>query len=196
MAEVICPLPQPLKATTHVRSTLLCASIQSLRNRGLYESYLSHLTPAQREEVHALTAGSWLPIDRAVVHYEACDRLDLERSQRIEIGGDVGQRIQQSLVSIIVRLSREGGLTPWSVVSRAEKLRQQTWQGGGIRVCKIGPKDASLEWLEQPCARYAHFRLGLQGILKAVCELYCRRAFVTEDPQPNHEALILRVSWA
>lgn len=196
MAEVIVPLASRVERTTRVRSTLLCASIQSLRSRQLYEPYLAELTAAERTEVHALTAGIWLPVERALTHYAACDRLHLERSQRIEIGTDVGHRIQQSLVSVIVRLTREGGMTPWSVVSRAEKLRQQTWDGGGIRVAKLGPKDAHLEWVGQPCARSPHFRLGFQGILKTLCELYCRRAFVTEDSPTDDDTLSVRVAWA
>ncbi len=196
MPEVIVPLATPLERTTRVRSTLLCASIQSLRSRQLYESYLAELTPSERADVHALTAGMWLPVDRALTHYAACDRLPLSRSQRLEIGTDVGHRIQQSLVSVIVRLTREGGMTPWSVLSRAEKLRLQTWDGGGIRVAKLGPKDAHLEWVGQPCARSAHFRFGFHGILKTVCELYCRRAFVSEDVPTNGDTLSVRVAWA
>lgn len=196
MAEVLVPFPEPLAPTTNVRSTLLCASIQSLRNRGLYEHYLQALTPEQQKDVQALTAGVWLPIERAVEHYRACDRLPLTKEQRIEIGGDVAQRIQQSLISVIVRLSREGGMTPWSVVTNAEKLRQRSWQGGGIRVSKLGPKDAMLEWGEQPCACSVHFRLGFLGILKSLTELYARRAFVSEDPPPNDCTVIARLSWA
>lgn len=175
---------------------MLCASIQSLRNRSLYEQYLERLAAPDRDEIHALTAGIWLPVKRALVHYAACDALLLERTDRIEIGTDVGQRIQQSLVSVIVRLSREGGMTPWSVITRADKLRQQTWQGGGLKVEKLGPKDARLLWAAQPCARSIHFRLGFHGILKTLVELYCRRAFVTEDTPTDDDNLSVRIAWA
>ncbi len=196
VAEVLVPFPEPLEPSTQVRSTLICASIQSLRQRGLYDAYLEGLTAPQREEVQALTAGLWLPIDRALVHYGACDRLPLERSQRIEIGGDVANRIQQSLVSVIVRLTREGGMSPWSVLGSAEKLRARTWRGGGIRVKKLGPKDAQLEWAEMPCARSPHFRYGFTGILRSLCDLYARRTFVSEDSQSNDSTIVVRVSWA
>lgn len=179
-----------------VRSTLICASIQSLRQRGMYEAYQRELTPEQREEVQALTAGLWLPVDRAVWHYSACDRLPLEKSLRVEIGGDVASRIQQSLVSVIVRLTREGGMTPWSVLTNAQKILFRSWQGGGIRVTKLGPKDALLEWAEQPCARSLHFRLGFTGVLKSLCELYSRRTYATEEPQAIPTTVAVRLAWA
>lgn len=196
MPEILVPFPSPLSPTTEVRSTLLCASVQSLRTRKLFDRYLSELTPQQQSDVHALTPGMWLPIERALVHYAACDKLPLARDERAEIGGDVAHRIQQSLLSVIVRLARESGVTPWLVVGNAEKLRQRTWQGGGIKVTKLGPKDARLEWVEQPCARSAHFRQGFTGILKALCELYARRAFVKEEPQPSPTTLVMHVAWA
>lgn len=179
-----------------MRSTLLCASIQSLRQRGLYDAYLDQLSPADRARAQALTPGQWLPVERAVVHYLACDRVPITAAQRIEIGGDVAQRIQQSLVSVIVRLTREGGVTPWAVVTNAEKLRQRSWQGGGIRVSKVGPKDAVLEWAEQPCVESMHFRLGFGGLLKALGELYARRVFVNEEPTKDPSTLVVKISWA
>lgn len=196
LAEVLVPFPEPLQPTTQVRSTLICASIQSLRQRGLYEAYQRELQPAQREEVQALTAGLWLPVEKAEWHYAACDRLPIDKKLRAELGGDVAHRIQQSLVSVIVRLTREGGMTPWSVLTNAEKLRVRTWLGGGIRTTKLGPKDALLEWVEQPCARSAHFRLGFTGLVRALCELYARRAYVTEEPQAIPTSLVVRVAWA
>jgi hypothetical protein len=196
MAEILVPLPSPLSPTTEVRSTLLCASMQSMRARRLFDAYLAELPPDQREAAQALTPGQWLPIERAELHYAACDRLRLEPADRVEIGGDVGHRIQQSLLSTIVRLTRGGGVTPWAVVTSAEKLRVRTWKGGGIRVTKLGPKDARLEWLEQPCARSPHFRLGFTGILKALCELYAHRAYVREEQQPSATTLQLHVAWA
>lgn len=194
--EVIVPYPTPLIQTTEVRSTLLCASLQSLRARGLFDAYLSHLSPEQQVEVHALTAGLWLPVERAVTHYEACDRLPLTREDRLELGGDVAHRIQQSLLSVIARLARESGVTPWLVLANAEKLRRHTWQGGGIRITKTAPKDARVEWTAQPCARFAHFRDGFAGILRALCDLYARRTFVFEDPQTDVNTVSMRVHWA
>lgn len=196
LSEVVVPYPEPLEPTKQVRSTLLCASIQSLRQRGLYEKYLEELDPHDRMQAQALTPGLWLPVERAVVHYLACDRLPLTKAQRIEIGGDVAQRIQQSLVSVIVRLTRESGVTPWTVVTNAEKLRQRSWQGGGIRVSKAGPKDAVLEWTAQPCVQSVHFRLGFGGLLKALGELYARRAFVNEEPSKDPATLVMKISWA
>lgn len=194
--EVLAP-PKPLLPTTQVRSTLLCASIQSIRARGLYDAYLSALPEPLREEMMALTAGSWLPAQTAVAHYLACDRLPLDDAERVAIGADVARRVQHSLLDLLVRLSREGGATPWSVITRAEKLRVQTWKGGGLRALKTGPKDVHLAWHMQPCAQSTHFRLGFVGIVKGLFELFCRRAYVSEDRRAG-DAMTVAItgSWA
>ncbi|MGZ3421732.1 MAG: hypothetical protein ACXVEF_31080 [Polyangiales bacterium] len=195
--EVVLALPKPLLATTQVRSTLICASIQSLRQRGLYDAYLAELTEPQRQDAMALTAGSWLPVQTAVNHYLACDRLPLSDSDRITIGGDVARRVQHSLLNLLVRLSREGGATPWSVVTSAEKLRAQTWKGGGIHVVKTGPKDMRLSWHQQPCAQSTHFRLGFVGIVQGLFELFSRKAFVSEDKRGHERNTVTIVgAWA
>ena len=196
MAEILVPFPSPLEPTTQVRSTLICASIQALRQIGRYDEYMKLLTPEQRADAQALTAGLWLPIERGVLHYKACDRVQIAKSERMRIGGDVAHRIQQSLVSVIVRLTREGGMTPWTVISNAEKLRQRSWVGGGIQMSKLGPKDARLEWVGQPCGQSEHFRAGFTGLLKALCELYARRVFASEDPAPDENTLIIKIAWA
>lgn len=196
MAEVIAAFPNPIEPTTHVRSTLLCASIQSLRQRRHVDAYLANLAEHERAEMLAMPPGLWLPVERACVHYAACDRIRLEPAERQEIGADVARRIQQSLLSVIVRLTKEAGVSPWSVLTRTEKLRQPTWQGGGIQVTKLGLKDAHLEWVRQPCVRFDHFRLGFLGLVKGLCELYCRRAFTKEDGQAGDERLGMLISWA
>lgn len=197
MDPIAYPLPKPLVATTHVRSTLLLASMQSLRARGHFDAYLAELTEEQREQAIALTAGSWLPVQSALVHYLACDRVDMSRDERLEIGAEVARRIQQSPLHVLVRLSREAGASPWSVLGYAEKLRTQSWQGGGVQVLKTGPKDMRLVWQLQPCARSKHFRAGFVGIVKGLFEMFCRRAYVNEVPEQCTDTTLTIVgSWA
>ncbi|MBL8715323.1 MAG: hypothetical protein JNL79_04975 [Myxococcales bacterium] len=194
--EVVVPFPDRVGPTTHVRSTLLCASLQSIRSRGLQDVYLAALPEVDRLEMLAMTPGAWLPVERALIHYAACDRLPLDRNARLEIGADVARRIQKSLLNVIVRLTKEAGVGPWSVLTRAEKLRLPTWQGGGIQVEKLGVKDARLEWIRQPCARSEHFRLGFLGVVKGLCELYCRRVVTKEEGAPEDDRFVQLVSWA
>ncbi|MBI2394384.1 MAG: hypothetical protein HYV09_32740 [Deltaproteobacteria bacterium] len=197
MESVVYPLPKPLVATTQVRSTLLCASMQSLRARGHFDAYLAELTEEQRAQAIAMTAGSWLPVQSAMVHYLACDRVVMSRDERLEIGAEVARRIQQSPLHVLVRLSREAGASPWSVLAYAEKLRAQSWQGGGVQILKTGPKDMRLVWQLQPCARSTHFRAGFAGIVKGLFELFCRRAYVSEETAHcTDTTLAIAGSWA
>src|SRR5438105_14521143 len=102
---------------SEVRSTLIVSAIQTLRARGLYERYMAQLPPAVRSEVQSLIAGAWLPIELALEHYRAMDRLGLDAVTVEAIGGEVGERANKSMLSIVVRLSREAGVTPWTALA-------------------------------------------------------------------------------
>lgn len=197
MREVILPFPKDLAPVTQVRSTVICASLQALRTHGRYDAYLSLLSEAKRQEVIALTPGAWLPGDRAVTHYLTCDRLPIDRAERLEIGLDVGRRLQKSSLNVLARLSQQAGTDPWTLVIYADRLRERNFTGSGIQVTKVGPKDAHIEWRLQPCARSVHFTVGFMGHIKGLCELFCRRAFVSEDSRRcNETTFAMQLSWA
>ena len=183
-------------SATHVRSTVLCSSILALRARGLFDRYFEALEPPFRDEALSLPAGIWVPVDFALAHYDACQHLDLDPYVIDEIGAEVGDRISKSLLSVIVTLSREVGVSPWSVLTRANKLRDVAWKGSALGVWRLGPKDARVEWAGQPCARSRYFGLAFGGFMRGLCQLFCRRAFVRLLPGGTATSLNYRVFWA
>src|SRR5260370_9460074 len=130
----------------------------------------------------SLAAGLWLPIDVAVAHYSACDRLGIDRGQIEEIGNDVGQRIQKSIISVAVRVTREVGATPWHVFPHVPRLNELTWRGGAFEIAKLGPKDARMDWVGQPCAAISYYRTSFGGFVRGLVSLFCRRCYVPPVP--------------
>jgi hypothetical protein len=197
--EPYLPFETPRGATalaTHVRSTLLCSSIQALRGRKLFDKYLAALPQRQHETILMLVPGQWLPVDIAVMHYVACDALALAPQEIEAIGAEVAQRIHHSFIGVVVKVSREGGMSPWTLFSNSKRLRDLSWRGSDVAVTKLGPKEARFEWAGIPCAQSRYYRSSFAGFLRAHTELFCQKAYaVPLSGFCTERALGYRVSW-
>jgi hypothetical protein len=195
--EVMVALPSPLLRVTSVRSTLIHASLDSLRQRDLIAQYTALLPREHHEAILQTLAATWLPIEVGMAHYRACERLDLMDHDQIDIGSDVGRRIQRSALSTIARASRAAGVTPWLGLTSIDRLWFRLMQGGGACVTKTGPKDARIVFEGVPLAEFRYFRNGFRGLILAAAELFSNRAYVhTVNNRCGPLRLEYRISWA
>jgi hypothetical protein len=197
--EVIVPFRTPPEHTplvAEVRGALINTSILTLRAFDLYEAYLEHLRPKDREEIFSVVAGTWVPIDLALTHYRACEALELSPSRLFDIGFSAGGRVQGTVLGLVLRLAKNTGATVWTGLGQSQRLYDRVFnQGGGVTVVKLGPKEARLEYIQNPLCQMAYFRGGLRGIITAGCELFCRKAIVRET-HATPTSVTYRVSWA
>jgi hypothetical protein len=188
--------PPRLVRVSSVRSTLLQASIGSLKLRNYYDRYRALLPREFHEAVLETLAPMWLPVEAALAHYEACEQLGLSEHEQLDIGCDVGRRIQRSALSTIARASRAAGVTPWLGLASVDRMWVRLMQGGGARVMRSGPKDSLVEFEGIPLARFMYFRNAFRGLLLAACELFAKTSFVrTLHPQCGPMRLAYRLSW-
>jgi hypothetical protein len=197
--QAIVPLPAPRSAitpATHVRGTVLCASLKSLRARGLADRYMAALPGERHDAILALTAQTWVPVEIAVAHYQACDRLQLEREVIEDIGGESGRLLNASVLGVILRMSREAGVTPWTVIAQVERLRERLWQGSAFGVFRVGPKEARVEWLGQPCAVSPYYQIAFGAFMLASVRLFCTAVYARILPRLcSATTLGYRLSW-
>jgi hypothetical protein len=197
--EIIVPFRTPPDQTplvAEVRGALINTSILTLRAFELYDDYLKHLKPKDREEIFSVVAGTWVPIEIAVTHYRACEALDLTPSRMFEVGFSAGGRVQGTVLGIVLRLAKGTGATVWTGLAQCQRLSDRVFnQGGGVSVTKLGPKEARIEFIQNPLAAMAYFRGGLRGIITAGCELFCRKAIIRET-QATPTSVVYRASWA
>jgi hypothetical protein len=181
---------------TRFRSTWLASSIASLRERGLGERYERALPEAHKASVLGAIAGLWLPMDLAAVHFEACDRLELSQAELLDLGMGAMKRAHKTTLSLAVLLARGAGSTPWTIFRQADRFWDRTCQGGAIGVFKLGPKEARIEEIGFPLARYRYNRITMRGILTAVAGLFCEKVYVHEiGALCTPTTLGYRVSW-
>ena len=179
-----------------VRTTLLVSAIQAFRARGLYDAYVGHLNPQARLSLLSLIAGQWAPIGLAEQHYRAADRLGLSVDAIEAIGSEVADRINKSALSVMVKMGKEAGATPWSALGHAHRLTNMNWRGSDVRVLKLGPKEARYDWLGQPCAAVPYFVVSFGGFLRSLTSLFCTRTYarvVTDRCSPTQ--ISYRLSW-
>jgi hypothetical protein len=195
--ECLIALPSPVVRVTEVRSTLLQSSLNTLRERGHFDRYLKLLDPAQREVILGTLAPVWLPLTSAIKHYEACEALQLGSDELMQVGEDVGNRIQGTFIGTIVKKARTVGLNPWVPLSQFHRLWERLMQGGAVGLYRVGPKDVRIEVRMLPLARYAYFRSAFCGVIASGIKLGAGRAVTVRivETRPFEERLVFRGSW-
>lgn len=175
--------PHRVAAVSRFRSTWLCSSLAVLRERGHFARYLGFLPDEYHPIVTGTFAGAWLPIDVAVAHYRACDRLELGALEILSIGHDVTNRVHGRALRMVVTLAQGFGVTPWTALSRGTSLWKRCWEGGEVSVAELGPKEARVAISGWPCAATGYCRVACRGMLTAVIEPFCSKAVVREEPR-------------
>jgi hypothetical protein len=182
---------------TDVRSTLILASMQTLRSHGAYDRYVAAIDPAVRERLITLVAGVWIPMSLALAHYDACEALALPLTEQVAMGHGVGARVQGTLLGIVVRAARGAGATPWTPLGHLDRLWDRVFAGGGgARLAKLGPKEARVDLIGLPLLDVPYFRHAYRGTFHGAIELLCKKAYVHEVRAPDApSSASFRVSW-
>jgi hypothetical protein len=197
--EAVLPFSVPkrqIPIATQFRSTWLTSSILSLRERNKLEEYLALLPAEHHESVMNSVAGLWLPTEVAIAHYSACGALGFTTQEMIDIGLDVTRRVHGTMLSLMVRLAKGAGATPWVALENTQRLWERVWVGGAVAVFKVGPKEARMEIAGWPCSVVPYCRIALRGVTLGIVEMFCRKAYVLDLPRlcgPNE--LAYRIAW-
>jgi hypothetical protein len=197
MVEVFLPFRNsPVVPVRDVRSTLIMAGIQSLREHGLFQRYSEALSTDVRERVAGLAAGLWVPVEIAVAHYSAMDRLGIEQHTIEALGAEVAARSWKHILSPVFARARRIGPKPWEAFGYTHETINLNWRGGDVQIVKEGPTQALYEWAGQPCAAIPYFVTSFGSFMRALTKLFASRAthrVVHERCSPT--SIVLRLSW-
>jgi hypothetical protein len=189
-------LPADHSAATHFRSTWLTSSIAALKDRGHFDAYSAALPAERREAILSSVAGVWLPMETAMAHYGTCDRLGLPMHEMLALGESATRRAQATNLLFAARLATNAGVTPWTIFSHVNRLWSNTCKGGGVAVWELGPKEARVEIVGFPLARYRYNRVTMRGIIQASVEMFCKKVYAKEITLACDDMeLAFRVSW-
>lgn len=180
---------------TSIRSTILLSSFRAIDALGRRDDYFLALPIEYHDTIEALVSGQWTDMRVAMAHYGAIESLGLSREQAYKNGRQVAERIQQSLVATIAR-TLTAGATPWTALGRFQSMWDRLLVGGDGAVYKLGPKDARVECLGIPLARFEYVTYGWAGMFASTLELITPRVHVEVDRAlSTADSIVYRVSW-
>jgi hypothetical protein len=194
--ETIVALPVPLRPVSQVRASILLVSLQALSRMKLIDEYRRRLPESEHAAMFSLAGVRWVPIELARTHYRTCDALPIATPDRLAIGAYNAERLQKGWLNIVVRLSRDAGVTVWTILRKGGELGAQAWDGGGFEIRKRGPKDAHVAWYQQPLFESEQFTLGFAGMVHALVGLYATKVYVRPELETRTERSCgFSVSW-
>jgi predicted secreted protein len=194
---LVYPLPPARpKMVRAVRSTLVTSGLVALRERGLYERYAANLAPTHLETVRGLVAGTWLPAELMGAHYAAWDALGLSAEDVRVIGTNIAARVGENMLLAIKNLTAIAGVTPWDALAQYGRLWTRAFDGGGIRIERAGPKDATLHFSEVPFARSNYFQGSLVAIHDQALGMFAGKMYTRVLMGSTHDTgFSMRMAW-
>ncbi len=175
----------------------MVASIENVRRSGRFEEYLRGVPTVHHAELFHSTAGLWISIDAALAHYMGVDRLDILPDEHIAMGRRSAERVGATFLGRAIRLSTEAGLTPWSFLPHLNRFWRRGYDGGGIAIAKLGPKEALIDLVGMVLCQSTFFRGVLLGYVATFTEVFCKKAYAQDSGSPHGSgSMRVRVQWA
>jgi hypothetical protein len=195
--QALLPHAEVITRATHVRTTLLQASLRMVKANGHYERWCASADPLYREMIVESVAPAWLPIEAGLAHYLACDELGLDDAQLAKIGQGVGEQLQATMLGIAAKVARGAGMTPQGAATWVGKLWPRLCQGGSCQVAMLAPKDLSVEFRSVVLSKSRYFRGTCMGNVRAALKLLGTRALhVKALPyDAKHDRFTMHVSY-
>ena len=195
--EMFLPLRHPdgaVPTVTHYRTTGLVSCLRILDARGLRPRYDESLAPSDRAFIAELLPAQWLDARLALAHFRAIDSLGLSAAELLELGVAAGEKVIAYQTGTLFRMTREAGLSPWTVFPHGQRIWDRMCKGGDLSIERLGPKDVlvTLHGLRMTSSTY--FRTMMRGVLQSGLSLWCTRCYVTEVPT-GATTLSFREAW-
>lgn len=180
-----------------VKGALLHTSIAQLKANEHYLRYLSLVDPTVPERIMTTLAISWIPIGLATAHYQACDNLMLSAEAINSLGVRVGDRMQQTSLAASAR-STQKNEEVWEHVGALHRMWARHYQGGSVRVVKLGPHDMQLEQRGFVINQFRYYRLAQLAAIGISFEAIGARMStlrIVSYSAPRDE-LVMQLGWA
>jgi hypothetical protein len=155
------------------------------------------VAPQHRQTLADLVSGTWVDVAVELAHFRAVDLLDLAPTELHSLGLSAGEGVLRYQTSTLLRMSREIGINPWTVLPHAQRMWDRMCKGGDVSIERVGPKEVvtTLHHGHPVLASSAYFRTMIRGVFHAGLSLWCTRCYVTEVASAS-DTLVFREAWA
>jgi hypothetical protein len=120
----------------------------------------------------------------------------IDRATIEHIGTEVATRTWKHILAPVFAHATRDGLKPWEALLHAHETKDRSWRGTDIRIVKEGPTQARYEWAGQPCAAIPYFVISFGGFMRALVNLFARRAYYDVVSECcSSTTVTIRLSW-
>ena len=197
-SEVIYAHSRDAGPVVALKAALLHTSIGQLKSHDHYERYLALVDPTVPERIMSTLAMSWIPIELSLAHYQACDNLMLSVEAINGLGTDVGDRMQLTSLAASARSTDERNDAIWEHVGALHRMWARHYQGGSVRVVKLGPHDMQLEQRGFVLNQFRYYRcaqLAAIGVSFEAVGAHVTTLRILDYSAPRDE-LVMNIGWA
>lgn len=196
--EIVVPHAAVVQPLTAVRNVLIQASLAELKANGYYDRYAALIDGSVLEQLQALAmAPSWIPIDLALLHYDACERLQLSDAQFAALGKRVGDRVQDVTLIASTKKAAQKGQDLWQDIGALHRMWPRLFQGGSVQIVKVAPKALLAEERGFTLNRFHYYRMGHIAAMRSTHSAMGAQISNVRvvSYTPAREEMIVRVEW-
>jgi hypothetical protein len=142
------------------------SSLLDIKELGHYERYRVHMLPTELAEVTDAIGPGWLPLEFALAHYRACDRMGISDEQISTMGTRSGAKMQGTLLLGLNKSSPDEIQSPWETIGAFSRMGRRVYDGGSSQYVKLGPKELQIENIGNPLFSLHYYRVAHLAFLR------------------------------
>lgn len=167
MKEIIVPHDLSRGPLVAVRRMLVHSSIAELGASGLYERYRELIEGGSLERIRELIGPGWMPVELALEHYSACDRLQLSDKTIHEAGIRAGDKMGSALLVAGAQPQvEEKDRSPWPLLQAFARMGRRIYDGASAQYVKTGSNALRIEYYGNPLFAFHYYQVAHCGFLR------------------------------
>ncbi|HET8934714.1 MAG TPA: hypothetical protein VFN67_14795 [Polyangiales bacterium] len=168
MKEIIIPHDLSRGPLVAVRRMLVHSSIAELGASGLYDRYSQVIERGSLERIRELIGPGWMPLELALEHYGACDRLQLSDEAIHEAGMRAGNKMGSALLVAGAQPQQVevNDRSPWPLLQAFARMGRRIYEGASAQYVKTGSNSLRIEYQGNPLFAFHYYRVAHRGFLR------------------------------
>jgi len=144
---------------------LVHSSLADLQQRGLFEQYCALIDPQALASINELIGPGWMPVELAIDHYTARDKLGLGRDEVYAAGVRAGGKMGEALLVAGSQLGAHVERSPWTIVNAFSRLGRRLYEGGSSQFVKLAENKLLIEYRGNPLFALGYYRTAHTGFM-------------------------------
>jgi hypothetical protein len=166
MKEIVVPHDLSRGPLTAVRRMLVHSSIAELGVLGVYDRYCDYMQRESLDRIKELIGPGWMPVELAMEHYTACDKLQLRDDAMFQMGVRAGDKMGSALLVAGAQPRVETkDRSPWPLLQAFARMGRRIYNGASAQYARTGPNSLQIEYYGNPLFSFHYYRVAHRGFM-------------------------------